>query len=336
MKPSITKFDELAKRGLDHYELIEPRLTFIRHNDNVTYRVTTANSKAYLLRIHIPITAALGTHGADYGMVNSEVTWMLALAKETNLTIPKPKRNRLGELVTRLQNIDGTAINCTLLSWIEGEPYQQDLESQATAYRIGLLLATMHNQASNWKYPVGFVRPKRDEVYFENMLNNIHPAVTDGRISQPDYVELSKSVALLTDLMGGLDESPDNYGIMHADTHKGNLLYHQGKIRIIDFSFCALGNYMFDLGICFGDMKTELHQFCLQGYEKYRPLPENHVRLIEGFFLGSIIGTFSFWVANPNAQAILARKVPQITQNYAIKFNQHEHFWFLPSNPSYY
>ena len=56
---------------------------------------------------------------------------------------------------------------------------------------------------------------------------------------------------------------------------------------------------MFDLSICFGDMKAELHQVCLQGYEKYRPLPENHERLIEGFFLGSIVGTFSFRVANP-------------------------------------
>ncbi len=328
MKRSVTKYDEIAKRVLDHYELIEPRIDFIRHNDNVTYRVTTANSKAYLLRIHIPITSAMGAHGADYGMVNSEVTWMLALAKETNLTIPKPKRNRSGELVTRIQSRDGTVINSTLLSWIEGEPYHKDLESNDTAYLIGILLATMHNQASQWKFPEGFIRPHRDVEYFKNMLKGINPAVTDGRISQADYSELSKSVALLIDLMGGLDESPNNYGIMHADTHKGNLLYHNGKIRIIDFSFCALGNYMFDLGICFGDMKAELHKFCLQGYEKYRPLPENHERLIEGFFLGSIIGTFSFWVSHPDAQEILVRKVPQITQDFAIKFNQHEHFWF--------
>jgi len=134
MKRRVTKFDEIAKRVLDYYELIEPRIAFIRHNDNVTYRVTTSNSKAYLLRIHIPITSAIGTHGADYKMVNSEVTWMLALAQETNLTIPKPKRNRSGELVTRIQGGDGATINSTLLSWIEGEPYHKDLESNDTEY----------------------------------------------------------------------------------------------------------------------------------------------------------------------------------------------------------
>jgi hypothetical protein len=85
---------------------------------------------------------------------------------------------------------------------------------------------------------------------------------------------------------------------------------------------------MFDLGICLSDMKEELHKFCLQGYRNLRGLPENYQRLIEGFFLGSIVGTFSFWVDNPNAQEILARKVPQMTRDYAVKFNQNEHFLF--------
>ena len=328
MKPRVTKFDEIAKLVLDEHEILEPRICFIRHSDNATYKVITRNAEAFLLRIHVPITSAMGTHGADYGMVNSEVTWILDLATETDLVIPKPKRNRFGELVTRIMSKDGTCINSTLLGWIEGEPYHKELENEDTAYQIGRLLATMHNQASQWKMPEGFIRPIRDVEYFENMLNGIEPAVSDGRIRKADYLELSKSVSMLVDLMGGLDESQQNYGIMHADPHKGNMLLHDGEIRLIDFSFCAIGNYMFDLGVCFSDMKAELHEFCLQGYQSCRPLPENYQLLIEGFFLGSIVGTFSFWVANPNAQEILVRKVPQVTQNYAIKFNQNEHFMF--------
>ncbi|MCB9134077.1 MAG: phosphotransferase [Anaerolineales bacterium] len=328
MQPGNTTFDEIAGLALEAYEILEPRISFIRHSDNVTYKVATRNSEAFLLRIHVPITAAMGTHGADYEMANSEVTWLLALAKETDLVIPKPIRNKSGELVTRIYCEDGRTIHCTLLNWIEGEPYHRELESEDTAYQIGRLLATMHNQASQWKIPEGFNRPRRDVPYFENMLKGIKPAVDDGRISQADYAELSKSVDLLIDLVRGLDESPQNCGIIHADTHKGNMLYHNGEIRLIDFSFCAFGNYMFDLGVCFSDMKVALHKFCLEGYRSCRQLPENYQRLIEGFFLGSIVGTFSFWVANPKTQEILVRKVPQITQDYAKKFNQKEHFWF--------
>jgi len=328
MEQKITKYDEIAKHVLENYELLDPRRSFIRHSDNITYKVSTANSGSFLLRIHVPLTLAMGSHGCDLDMVNSEVTWMLVLGEETNLVIQKPIRNKSGAFVTRISIDDGTTVNSTLLSWIEGEPYHRDLENEETAYQIGTILATLHNQASRWKIPEGFTRPRRDIPYFEKMLNGLKPAVNDGRISVSDYSELSVSISLLIGMIGSLDEIPELHGIMHADTHKGNMLYHEGKIRLIDFSFCAFGNYMFDLGICLSDMKEELHKFCLQGYQSMRELPDHYPELIEGFFLGSIVGTFSFWVVNPNAQEILARKVPQITRDYAVKFNQNEHFWF--------
>jgi Ser/Thr protein kinase RdoA (MazF antagonist) len=328
MEENQFTFDEIAKQVLANYELLEPRLTFIRHSDNVTYKVTTANSETFLLRIHVPVTTAMGTYGANIDMVNSEVTWLLALGQETDLTLQNPIRNRSGALVTCLPKEDGSTINCTLLSWVDGKPYIRELETEKTAYRIGTLLATLHNHASRWKTPNGFKRPRRDKKYFENMLSGIMPAVKDGRISLSDFSELSRSISLLIDMVSQLDEGQQFHGIIHADTHKGNMLYHEGEIRLIDFSFCAFGNYMFDLGICFSDMKEELHRFCLQGYQSLRELPMNFKQMIEGYFIGSIVGTFSFWVSNPNAQEILARKVPQITRDCAAKFNQGEHFWF--------
>jgi hypothetical protein len=66
----------------------------------------------------------------------------------------------------------------------------------------------------------------------------------------------------------------------------------------------------------------------LEGYQGLRTLPDVHQRLIEGFFVGSMVGTFSYWLANPRAQGILATKVPQIARDYAARFNRGEHFWF--------
>ena len=134
--------------------------------------------------------------------------------------------------------------------------------------------------------------------------------------------------APLTEMLRSVDENRGTHGIMHADGHKGNMLYHDGQIRLIDFSFCAFGNFMFDLGVCFSDMKETLHPAFLDGYQSLRPLPNDHQRLIEGFFVGSVVGTFSFWVANPRAQGLLATKFPQIARDYAARFNRGEHFWF--------
>jgi hypothetical protein len=75
-------------------------------------------------------------------------------------------------------------------------------------------------------------------------------------------------------------------------------------------------------------MKPFLHQSFLEGYQTIRTLPADYQRQIEGFFVGSMVGTFSYWVDNPKAQKILIKKVPQIVNDYAVKFNRDEMFWF--------
>ena len=322
-------FTDLARRAVAEYDLQGCTLTFIRHSDTVTFKVDGPGLGAYLLRIHVPVTAAMGAHGADPGAVNSELLWLEALSQDTDLVLQKPVRNRAGALVTQVSaENEVSPVNCTLLHWVDGQPYHRDLESEQTAHQIGQILAKLHIHAGQWEVPGGFKRPKRDIGYFEGVLRGIQPALEDGRVSAPDYSEFETSITLLTEMLRSLDEDRQTYGIMHADTHKGNMLYQDGEIRLIDFSFCAFGNFLFDLAICFSDMKESLHRAFLEGYQSLRTLPDGHQRLIEGFFVGSMVGTFSYWVANPHAQEMLATKVPQIARDYAARFNRGEHFWF--------
>ena len=311
------------------YGIRDDALTFIRHSDNVTYKVEASGSGTYLLRIHSPVTRAMGSHGTDAHMINSELEWLEALNRDTDLVLQKPVRNQAGEMVTQIstKNVP-SPIHCTFLCWVDGHPYHRDLESELTAFQIGEMLAKLHNHASQWEMPEGFKRPKRDIEYFAGVLRGIQPALKDGRVNLAHYAEFEQSTILLIEMLNSLEENRQTYGIMHADSHKGNMLYDNGNIRLIDFSFCAFGNFMFDLGICFSDMEQNLHRSFLQGYQSLRVLPDDHQRLIEGFFVGSMVGTFSFWVANPNAQELLANKFPQIARNYAARFNQGEHFWF--------
>jgi Ser/Thr protein kinase RdoA (MazF antagonist) len=322
-------FNDVARRALAEYDLKGYTLMFIWHSDNVTFKVEGPGLGAYLLRIHVPVSRAMGDHGADARAVNSELLWLEALSQETDLVLQKPVRNRAGALVTQvLAKHAALPVNCTLIHWLDGQPYQRDLESGQTAHQIGEILAKLHTHASQWEIPEGFKRPKRDTGYFAGALRALQPALKDGRVSPSDYAEFETSIALLTERLCSLAEQRQTHGLMHADTHKGNMLYHDGKIRLIDFSFCAFGNFMFDLGICFSDMKESLHRAFLAGYQSLRPLPDDHQRLIEGFFVGSMVGTFSYWVANPHTQEILVRKVPQIARDYAVKFNRGEYFWF--------
>jgi Ser/Thr protein kinase RdoA (MazF antagonist) len=305
--------DALACEVLGRYPVNVRSIEFLRHGDAVTYKVTGRDRGAYLLRLHVPMTEAMGGHGADPVAVRSELDWLEALANDTPLILQRPVRNREGHLVTRIRVSAAAAdVNATLLRWIDGEPYRRELETKETAGEIGAILATLHNHASSWQPPAGFRRPRRDGAYFRGVLAALKPAVDDERISRPHYDELAMSVDALAEALGAAP------CVLHADAHKGNMLLHGGRIRLIDFSFCAVALPLFDLGVALGDMDEALHASCLDGY-----------RRIEGLFLGSMVGAFSFWAANPKAGDLLAKHVPRVVERCAVPWNRGGSFWKL-------
>lgn len=50
-------YSKCFKEVIQKYPLIDPIVEFIRHNENITYKVTEKGSEdTYLLRMHKPIT----------------------------------------------------------------------------------------------------------------------------------------------------------------------------------------------------------------------------------------------------------------------------------------
>jgi len=321
-------FEEIARQALGAYDLGNTSFTYLQHSENVTFKVDHPDGGARLLRIHVPYSPALGKHGANAKMVESELLWLEALRRETDLPVQQPMRNRDGQLVTRVRAKGKRLLNCTLLEWLEGEPYSRELEREETVAQIGLIAASLHRFSSQWQIPAGFTRPRRDRSYFMKALQALKPTIEDGRASYKDFKTLETSIELLVYLMHSKPKKGQAEGVLHGDLHKGNLLYHQGEIRLIDFSMSALGNSMFDLGVCLSDMDPALHPIFLEQYQALVPLPPDYARLIEAFFLGSMVATFSFWVNLPDAQENLVRRIPLIAREYAAKFNRDERFWF--------
>ena len=216
-----------------------------------------------------------------------------------------------------------------MLEWLEGDLYTREMESEESVVQIGKLVGRLHQHASKWKLPDGFQRPKRDAPYFMNVLASLQPAIDDGRINYHDFKMLQASVEGLADLIQSGRKTRNMVGLIHGDLHRGNFLNYEGKIRLIDFSLCAIGHFAYDLGTCMSNISSGLHPIFLANYEQFLPLPRNFERLIEGSFIASYIVTFSFWRDNPGAQETLVQRVPYIAQEFASRFNRDERFWFI-------
>jgi Ser/Thr protein kinase RdoA (MazF antagonist) len=323
---SIPQFTDIAYRALDKYNLVVQDVTFIQHSENVTFNITTPGAM-YLLRLHSPLTKGMGIHGINQEVIRSELLWVNSLHR-SGLPVPRPVRNRLGRLVTQVKDSHNKPVNCTVLEWLEGDIYTREMETEDCVAQIGNLVGRLHLQASRWRLPSGFQRPRRDASYFINVMESLQPAVNDGRINYLDFKTLRASIQGLAEIIQTSRKTRNVVGLIHGDLHRGNFLNHNDDIRLIDFSLCAIGHFSYDLGTCLSNINPALHPVFLDNYSRLFPLPKNYERLIEGFFIASYIVTFSFWLDNPEAQETLVQRVPYLSQEFVSRFNRDERFWF--------
>ena len=312
---------------MQDYGLGDAPCEFVLHSENVTFRVITPEGASRVLRVHAPVAPQYGHHGADLDMVRSEILWLEALHRKADVPAPIPVRNLDDQRVTTIE-MGGTRYNCTMLEWLPGEIYDSEFETEETVAQIGTIVGKLHFHASRWRRPQSFLRPERDVAHFRRTLEILRPAVNDGRIAYMDFKRFGQVLDFLEELVQAQHNTRQNYGLLHGDLHRGNFLYHEGRISLIDFSMCAFGHFAYDLGVCISSIQPEFHLTFLNNYRHFFRLTPDAERLIEGYFVASMIDTFSFWMDNPDAQEILVNRVPRITIQFATPFTLDERFWF--------
>ncbi|MFE6795902.1 phosphotransferase enzyme family protein [Paenibacillus chitinolyticus] len=152
------------------YPVREPSLRFIRHNENMTYRVTDGTTgQSYLLRIHKPVTDKL--HGLQHSRegLHAEMQWLADLGAATGVRVQKPVASHEGEWVTAV-NLDAesgtqsgarSGIFCTLLEWIEGRDVGQgESFSRETVTGLGRQLGAMHRFSQTYPGAAIMKRPR--------------------------------------------------------------------------------------------------------------------------------------------------------------------------------
>ena len=89
----IARLRGVAEAALAAYDLPPVRLTLLAHLFNTTWQVDAATGERYVLRIHRagrPTVANVG----------SELAWLAALRRDTDLEVPDPVPTRDGALLT--------------------------------------------------------------------------------------------------------------------------------------------------------------------------------------------------------------------------------------------
>lgn len=323
---------ETAQAALQYYDLPDAQLTFLGQSQNTTFQVETPSGNKFLLRLHIGIeTTSDGSHNVwrEPSTIESELLWLNAIAHDTELTVPQPVQNRLGEWVTSFARTESeSSISCSLLRWIEGE----HLEDEPTAQQVrqlGTLMAQLHQHSSGWSLPSGFSRPTHDVEQLRSATSQLGALVKSGIISADDYQVFQKAAAQVQEFMPNLQQTHDSWGVIHADLHQGNYVLYDEEVRPIDFSRCGFGFYLYDIGQSLRDVEAALRWHFFEGYSSVRSLPANYQSAVETFFVGSTVENFAFLSTNPQEHDWLSRAVPYVVKNHLHPYLQGETFLFL-------
>jgi len=310
------------------------------HSENVTFRVDTRNHQnfatseeydeqaLFLLRIHYPIAEFRDRIWQQNAVIESELIWLTALHRDTDLVVPQPVQNLNGSFITSIAIDDiSETLNCTLLKWVDGSPL--DTEPTPTqARRVGKLMAQLHQHASLWELPSGLTRPKYDWEQLQVSLMELRSLVDVGTISVIDFAVLESVVQRISNVMTALEKTRTNWGLIHADLNENNYIFYAGEARAIDFSCCGFGYYLYDIAHTLLHLFPENRRSFISGYQSVCQLPDEYQSILEAFFLGAMVNNFAFLVPQPNEHNYLLETVPYVSESFCSKYLKGEAFLF--------
>lgn len=286
-------------------------IRLIRNRENAVFEVALQGERA-----------ALRLHRQGYqndAAIQSELWWCAALAK-SGVAVPAALPNSRGEYLVRLSN----GRNASMISWAEGEalgesgqPFGRPLDQVLDQHRaLGALIADFHSATDQLSLPPDFTRPSWDigglvgETPFWGRFWE-HPA------AKPEQAETLNQARdfLLRNLTQHADNNGD-FGLIHADILRENVLVNKSSLSLIDFDDSGFGFRLYDLGTVLSQNLYEpayplIRDALIAGYAKTKAAS---VEMVEIFTLARTCASVG-WTAprlkpdDPINQSHIARAV---------------------------
>lgn len=286
---------QVAVDALSDYDLDVDRLELVSHRLNAVYRVVDARGARFALRLGAPAWR-------DDVELRSEIHYLLALARETDLEAPVPLMNRAGEHVTTVVGDLAEPRRCVLFSWVPGVEVGRRL-SRGTVERMGELSATLHQHGRSF-VPDGEFTTRRLDRLFPRGETAVIFSPDHGHLESPAQRDaFDRARELAESELRRLDAEPAGRIVVHGDLHQGNIKAHGGKLRPIDFEDVIWAHPIQDIALTLFELRyysdparhryDDLCDWFRSGYERVSPWPQEHDRQIDTLHVAR-----ELWVAN--------------------------------------
>ncbi|WP_425079197.1 phosphotransferase enzyme family protein [Ruegeria denitrificans] len=281
---------QIVEQALTLWELVDSEWSLVAARENRVYRVQ-AGQTAYALRLH---RKGLRTDAE----LRSELQWMAVLGKN-GVRVPTPVPAADGRC---LHLVDGIQVD--MLNWLPGRPLGatgsalEQRDRTGVFHTIGQEMARLHDISDQWTRPHDFARWSWDRG---GLLGD---TPLWGRFwENPTLRETDRALFLTFRDIADRDlrrvENQLDYGLIHADLVRENVMVDGDKLWLIDFDDAGFGFRLFDIATT---LLKNLHEpdfnrlrgALLAGYRSERPICTTQLDL----FMALRAATYVGWVAS--------------------------------------
>lgn len=276
----------VVEKALAHWGMAGADWRLVAERENRVYRVDHAG-RAYALRLHRP-------GYCSEAELRSELQWM-DVAYAGGLGVPAPVASSAGAF---LHMIDGVAVD--VLDWLNGQTMGKTgvpldcVDRQGLFCAIGREMARLHAVSDAWALPESFTRRRWDRdgllgeaPVWDRFWDNLTLSAEDRTLLLRFREAASADLAARE---GALD-----FGLIHADLVRENVMIDAGRVQLIDFDDSGFGFRLFDIATTLLRNRTEpdydsLKAALLEGYLSVRPLDVSALDLFVALRAATYVG----------------------------------------------
>lgn len=275
---------DAAARAAAAFDIEVNDVEVMSRSENVVCALEAVGGERFAVRLHRPGYNTLAE-------LESEVRFVRSL-DDFGVPVPTARATTTGAHYVPI-DVDGDQRYAGIVEWVPGEPLGGPLDGGATGlvdhYRtIGSLAARIRAHNMTWEPGVDFERRRWDAAGF------VGDAPLWGRFWEVDALSparrslFAQARELLGHRLGSLSTGPDQFGMIHADLHLGNLMADGEALTVIDFDDAGFGWFMHELAVAlhpvlgepvFDDARAAI----IEGYRSEQPLDEADVEQIDTF-----------------------------------------------------
>ena len=272
--------EALADEAASHWNGRVKRL--LGNRENVVFEVALPSGRA-----------ALRLHRQGYqndAAIRSELWWCAALARQ-GAAVPAALPSSSGDYLVKLSN----GRNASIIAWMEGDAFGEAGKPLPCApedrlkrhFDLGGLLANVHASTDRLTLPATFTRPRWD---VEGLVGEAplwgrfweHPAASPSQAET-----LRQARAFLRHQISSHQQEGGDFGLIHADVLRENVLVNKGSLSLIDFDDSGFGFRLYDLGTALSQNLYEpdyrqIRDALVAGYGQTRAVS---TRIVEVFTL---------------------------------------------------